>query len=65
MTFLKDPDFWTWSNATNTYATIRVWDEAAWDYHTVSDGPVVNRNAETDYRAMHSLLYIVLRIRYV
>jgi len=65
MSWLKEPDFQTWSNAVNTFATVRIWDEAAWDYHEVVDGPVLGRNAEAEYRRAHSLLFIVLRIRWV
>lgn len=61
---MRDPEFHTWSNAVNTFATIRIWDEAAWEYREVTE-MVVGRDAAAEYRKLHSLMFIVLRIRYL
>lgn len=64
MSWLREPTYHTWSGASHTWATVRVWDEAAWRYRDTVEH-VLGRDAWDDYRRLHSLLHIVERVSYV
>ena len=61
---ISEPTYHTWSDATHTFATIRIWDELEFAYHDVVRY-IPGHDASAELRALHSPLFLVLRIRYL
>lgn len=65
MTVKDSVRYHTWSGASNTYATVLVWNEARFAYDELVDC-VIGRDAAEDFRWLHNPpLVIVRRISYV
>jgi hypothetical protein len=59
-----EPTYHTWSDASNTFATVRIWEEEEFAYRDATLY-IPNYDARDDLCALHSQLFIVLRVRYL